>query len=103
MDTIHVVELMDDELRIYENAKVMNMKVTSLGKKTNDDYILNLVISGGTEARVASMEQHMIGGVNGPSCRSEILGPAVGSVHVPDVISERVIHLLTQGHWIRLT
>jgi hypothetical protein len=64
------------------------MKVTSLREETNDDNIFNLVIGGGAEAYAARVEQHMVGGVNGPSCRSEILGPTTGSVHVPDVISE---------------
>jgi hypothetical protein len=42
------------------------MKVTSLGEETDDDNIFNLVIGGRAEAYAIGMEQHMVGGVNGP-------------------------------------
>ena len=69
------------------------MKVTSLEEETNEDNIFSLVIGGRVEAYVARVEQHMVRGVNGPSCRSKILGPAAGSVRVHDVVSEWRIYL----------
>jgi hypothetical protein len=62
--------------------------VTNLKEDTNDGLIFILVICGGLEAYAARVEQHMVGGVNGPSCRSEILGLATSSVHTFDVITE---------------
>jgi hypothetical protein len=66
----------------------MNMKVTSLAEETNDENIFNLVIGGGVEAYATGVEQHMIGAVNGPGCRGNILGPMAKFFHIPNVISE---------------
>jgi hypothetical protein len=79
------------------------MKVNGLKEATNDDNIFNLVIGGRAKAYAPGVEQHMVRGVNGLGCRGKILGPITSFVLVPDVISERKIHLLTQGHWISLT
>jgi len=48
MDSIHVVQLYDNELGIYKDAQVMNMVVTGFFEKANDNNILSLVIGGGT-------------------------------------------------------
>jgi hypothetical protein len=69
------------------------MKMTSLREETDEGIILSLFICGNTKEYAARMEKHMVGGVNFPGCRSDILHPLVGSIHIPDVISEWRIHL----------
>jgi len=62
-----------------------NMEVNGLGEETNDGFIFNL----------------FFGGVNGPSCRSEILSPTTRIVNTPNVVSRWRIHLPKQGQRIR--
>ena len=53
---IYIVELQDNKLGIYNNAKAKNVVTTGLGEKTNDDIIFNLVVGGQAQKYATRVE-----------------------------------------------